>query len=61
MQKLAEYSAVPVHLFIAADIMVTTNRKEYLHFNFHNDIEYIWIHINIISFSFLYGLLKTKY
>ena len=41
--------------------MVITNRKEKLHFKFHNDIEYISIHINIISFSFLYGFLKTKY
>ena len=43
------------NLFIAADIMVITNRKEGLHLNFHNGIEYIWIHINMISFSFLYG------
>ena len=31
-----------------------------MHFKFHNDIEYIWIHINTISFSFLYGFLKTN-
>ena len=39
--------------------MVITNRKEYLHFNFQNEIEYIWIHINMISFSFLYEFLKN--
>ena len=49
------------HLFIAADIMVITNRKESLHFKFHNGIEYIRIQTNIFSFSFIYGILKTKY
>ena len=44
-----------IFLYIAANIMVITNRKEGLHLNFHDDIEYIWIHINMISFSFLYG------
>ena len=29
------------HLFMAADIMIMTNIKEWLNFIFHNDIEYI--------------------
>ena len=42
--------------------MAITSKKEWLYFNFHNDIEYsFWIHINMISFSFLYWFLKTKY
>ena len=41
--------------------MVITNRKEQLHSNLHNDIEYIWIHINTISFFIYLWVLKTGY
>ena len=41
MQKLPEYSAVPVaFIYKNVDIMAITNRKEWLHFKFPNDIEY---------------------
>ena len=37
------------------------HHKQKIIITFKFFIEYIWIHINIISFSFLYGFLKTKH
>ena len=53
------YSAVPI-TFVYSCRHYGHHKQKIMHFKFHNDIEYIWIHINTISFSFLYGFLKTN-
>ena len=55
------YSAVPVTFIYSCRQYGHHKQKKKLYFKFHDDIEHIWININIISFSFLYGFLRTKY